>query len=77
MGEERSGEMLRRCAVGRGIAGALPKLEPGLEPGLELRMVDAAGLKYRSGDILDALYDGLRSVWGLFLNVTVCFSAGA
>lgn len=51
MGDERSGETFRGFAIGRGMVGAWPRLEPGLE----LWTVDAAGLKYRSGDIRDAL----------------------
>ena len=55
MDEARSGEIFRGLAVGRGMVGVWPRLEPGLEPGLELCTVEAAGLKYRSGDIRDAL----------------------
>jgi hypothetical protein len=77
IGEERSGGMLRGFAVGRGIVGAWPRLEPGLEPGLELCTVDAAGLKYRSVGILGALYEGLRLVLRLLFNVTVAFNVCA
>ena len=72
MGDERSGEIFRGFAVGRGIDGVCPRLEPGLE----LWTVDAAGLKYRSGEIRDALHDGFWSVLGL-LNVQVAFKVGA
>ena len=51
IGDERSGETFRGFAVGRGMVGVWPRLEPGLE----LCTVDAAGLKYRSGDIRGAL----------------------
>jgi hypothetical protein len=73
IGEERSGEMLRGFAVGRGIVGAWPRLELGLE----LCTVDAAGLKYRSVGILGALYEGLRLVLRLLFNVTVAFNVCA
>jgi hypothetical protein len=77
MGDERSGEMLRGLAVGRGMLGAWPRLELGLELGLELWTVDAAGLKYRSADILDALYAGPRSVLALLFNVMVALNVCA
>jgi hypothetical protein len=73
MGDERSGEMLRGLAVGRGMVGAWPRLELGLE----LWTVDAAGLKYRSAEILDALYEGRRSVLGLLFNVTLALKVCA
>jgi hypothetical protein len=75
--DERSGEIFRGFAVGRGMVGVWLRLELGLEPGLELWTVDAAGLKYRSGEILDALYKRLRSVLEFLLNFTVAFKFGA
>jgi hypothetical protein len=45
MDEARSGEIFRGLAVGRGMVGVWPRLEPGLEAGLELWTVEAAGLK--------------------------------
>jgi hypothetical protein len=72
VGDPRSGETCL-VAVGGGIEGVGPRLEPGLETcGLE-----AVGLWYLSGEGLGALYEGTLSVFPLRLKVTRAFNKGA
>lgn len=71
--EERSGETLRGLPVGRGMLGAWPRLELGRE----LWTVEAAGWKYRSGEMRDVLQDGLWSALGPLLDVTAALTIGA
>ena len=71
-GVPRSGEMCL-AAAGGGIAGVVPRLEPGLD----VCGRETVGRWYLPGAGLGALYEGTLSVFALRLKVTRAFSIGA